>query len=128
MKRPISNYFVTNSNPEYDVVKMSQVINCLGSDIDIDKAIDPDIVTHKRLCDGLHSTFCAKNSDYGNSFSKSVQKYGLTAALTRISDKFNRAEHLMLTHDRQVEDESLQDTLLDLANYCIMTVIELNKK
>ena len=128
MKKLTSNYFVTNSHP--DVVKMSQVINCFDNvfDQDIDKPIDSDIVTHKRLCNGLHTTFCTKNSDYGNSFSKSVQKYGLTAALTRISDKFNRAEHLMLTHDRQVRDESLQDTLLDLANYCIMTVIELNKK
>ena len=67
-----------------------------------------------------------KNTDYGNSFAVSVQKYGLIAALTRISDKFNRMENLILTRNQQVNDESLSDTLLDLATYCIMTTIELN--
>lgn len=134
MKKFPNKYFACYGYPsdEYDITKISQVVDSLKKEIpvcaDIDKPINSDIVTHKKLCDGLHATFCAKNSDYGNSFSKSVRKYGLTAALTRISDKFNRAENLLLTHDQQVEDESLQDTLLDLANYCIMTVIELNKK
>lgn len=74
----------------------------------------------------MSETYERKNNDYGNSFGISVQKYGLIAALTRISDKFNRMENLILTRNQQVNDESLSDTLLDLANYCIMTAIELN--
>lgn len=74
----------------------------------------------------MSETYERKNTDYGNSFAVSVQKYGLIAALTRISDKFNRMENLILTHNQQVNDESLSDTLLDLATYCIMTTIELN--
>lgn len=74
----------------------------------------------------MSETYERKNTDYGNSFAVSVQKYGLIAALTRISDKFNRTENLILTHNQQVNDESLSDTLLDLATYCIMTTIELN--
>lgn len=66
-------------------------------------------------------TYKAKNADYGDSFGKSIEKYGLIAALTRISDKFNRIENLILNKDRLVEDESLADSLLDLANYSIMT-------
>lgn len=74
----------------------------------------------------MSETYERKNNDYGNSFGVSVQKYGLIAALTRMSDKFNRMENLILTRNQQVNDESLSDTLLDLATYCIMTAIELN--
>ena len=73
----------------------------------------------------MRQTYVAKNKDYGDSFGISIEKYGLISALTRISDKFNRIESLILKDDRQVLDEKLEDTLLDLANYCIMTLIEL---
>ena len=68
-----------------------------------------------------------KNETYGDSFGKSVEKYGLIAALTRISDKFNRAENLILGAENQVPDESLADTLIDMANYCLMTAYEIEK-
>ena len=67
--------------------------------------------------------FSVKNKKYGNSFEISVDKYGMIAALTRISDKFNRAENLILTGDTGTNDETLTDTLLDLANYCVMTAV-----
>lgn len=83
-----------------------------------------DIYTN--LLGDLRQTYIAKNKDYGDSFGKSVRKYGLISALTRMSDKFNRLESLVLNKEQLVENESLQDTLLDLANYCIMTTIELS--
>lgn len=75
----------------------------------------------------LEQTFKIKNKNYGNSFEKSIDKYGLIAALTRLADKFNRAEELILRIEKKgsygdTDDESLQDTLLDMANYCAMTV------
>lgn len=80
----------------------------------------------EELARQLTVTHRKKNRDYGNSFSRSVRKYGLIAALVRISDKFNRAENLILNRGKQyVRDESLTDTLLDLAAYCIMTTIEI---
>lgn len=69
-----------------------------------------------------------KNADYGDSFAKSVEKYGLISALTRISDKFNRAEQLILGNDARVKDEKLRDTLIDMASYCVMTIMELDKQ
>ena len=62
-----------------------------------------------------------KNKDYGDSFSKSLSKYGSIAALTRISDKFNRLESLILKGSSEVTNEKLEDTLIDLASYCVMT-------
>lgn len=83
---------------------------------------------YETITKSMVSTYKAKNNDYGDSFGTSVSKYGLIAALTRISDKFNRLENLILTREQNVKDESLEDTLLDLASYCIMTAIELKKE
>lgn len=77
------------------------------------------------LCDYIAKQYKRKNKDYGDSFGVSVEKYGLISALTRMSDKFNRAENLILNKEADVKYESLLDTLLDLATYCLMTVVEL---
>ena len=83
---------------------------------------------HKELCDKLNNTYKQKNQKYGDSFGISVQKYGLIAALTRISDKFNRFEQLILTGSSGTSDESLLDTCLDAANYFLMTYMEIENK
>ena len=78
-------------------------------------------MTFQQLTNQMNETYEKKNHDYGNSFDISLDKYGLIAALTRISDKFNRLETLILKNDAKVKDEKLEDTLLDLASYCVMT-------
>lgn len=83
------------------------------------------VVEHAGICAELTNIYKKKNADYGDSFSRAIKKYGLTSALVRIGDKFNRLENLVLHNKQEVKDESVQDTLLDLANYCIMTVMEL---
>ena len=67
--------------------------------------------------------YSRKNHDYGDSFGETFKKLGLISAVTRISDKVNRLVSLS-TKDAKV-DESLEDTLLDLASYSVMTLIEL---
>lgn len=78
------------------------------------------------ITNSLTKIYQAKNQDYGNSFEKSLYKFGLVASIIRLSDKMNRIESLSQTKAR-VKDESIEDTLLDLANYAIMTVIWLRK-
>ncbi len=69
-----------------------------------------------------------KNKAYGDSFSISVKKYGPIAGLTRLSDKFNRLETLILNKDIACNGEALSDTLVDLANYAIMLKMEIDGK
>lgn len=69
-------------------------------------------------------TYKAKNADYGDSFSKSYQEFGLTAPIVRMSDKLERLKSLSKT-EAQVKDESIKDTLIDLGNYAFMTALEL---
>ena len=67
-----------------------------------------------------------KNKGYGNSFEKSLDKFGLVTAACRMGNKCNRIESLM-NSDAMVKDESVRDTLLDLANYAVMTVMWIDK-
>lgn len=77
------------------------------------------------LLEEMRETYDKKNRDYGNSFSRTVQKYGLLAAAVRMEDKLNRFQALIKNKEQCVKDESIRDTLMDLANYCLMTVLEL---
>ena len=83
------------------------------------------IEIHKNICDSLNDLYKKKNQDYGDSFEKSYKEYGLTMSLIRLEDKLNRLKSLNKNGNAQVKDESVQDTLMDLANYAIMTLIEL---
>ena len=83
-----------------------------------------------RFCDitnEMAATYERKNHTYADSFSISVRKYGLIAALTRISDKFNRIENLILGAENKVPDESILDNLKDMACYCVMTVMAIEE-
>lgn len=82
------------------------------------------LAIHKEICAELSSIYERKNNDYGDSFSKSYAEYGDVMSAIRLEDKLNRYKSLIKTNNQMVKDESIEDTLLDLANYAIMTVIE----
>lgn len=83
-----------------------------------------NVMKFNRLAMDMCQLYENKNNDYGDSFNISCTKYGPIAALTRMSDKFNRIETLILKKQEQkVEDEKLEDTLIDLANYAMMTIL-----
>lgn len=80
---------------------------------------------HEQLCEYLNDLYAKKNHDYGDSVHDTYVKYGLTSFLVRMEDKLNRARTLS-QNEALVNDEKLTDTLLDLANYAILAVIELD--
>ena len=73
------------------------------------------------------SIYLDKNEKYGDAFAETIQKYGYISALTRMNDKFNRIEEFTLKGFKD-EEESLRDSLMDLANYCYMYVMEIEKE
>jgi hypothetical protein len=79
---------------------------------------------HERICKELNDLYARKNHDYGDSFGETYRKLGVISAVTRITDKINRLQSLC-TKEQMVKDESIRDTLRDAANYCIMTIIEM---
>ena len=85
--------------------------------------IKPKEVIHQEVCQELHNIYRRKNHDYGDSFATLRQEYP-NAILIRLGDKYNRLKTLIFGEAAHVKDESIDDTLLDLANYCILELVE----
>lgn len=87
-----------------------------------------NISKHKAICEELNKLYEHKNHDYGDSFHQSFLEDGLIIAKIKLGDKYKRFKTLASDPSKiQVKDESIRDTLLDLANYAIMTAMELGK-
>ena len=87
-----------------------------------------NVQIHEKICQELNKTYEKKNADYGNSFENSLDKHGLIAGIIRMDDKMSRLISLNSKKEQQVLDESLRDTLMDLANYAIMSVMWLDEQ
>lgn len=99
---------------------------CESRDIKSIEESVPKYRFHKEFCDKLHKLYVAKNRDYGDSFQKVRKEYPEAIAI-RLMDKLERIKQLLKGHcdsTRQVSDESIEDTLLDLANYCLLELVE----
>lgn len=78
---------------------------------------------YKKVTDEMVELYAEKNKNYGDSFYKSMDEDGLLVSKIRLGDKFNRLKNLITRESFGTKDESLEDTLLDLASYAIMTVL-----
>ena len=90
-----------------------------------------DLTRFKEITSEMKNIYEIKNKNYGNSFSEQFKEYGLTSVCIRLDDKIRRLKSLnkqMISGNVNVDDESVRDTLVDLANYAILTVIELDKQ
>lgn len=87
-----------------------------------------NVQIHDNICKELTETYKKKNADYGNSFGNSLDKHGLIAGIVRMDDKMSRLISLNSKNEQLVLDESLRDTLMDLANYAIMSVMWLDEQ
>lgn len=81
---------------------------------------------HMQICKEMNELYKRKNADYGDSFSKTYEEYGAVMLAIRLEDKLQRFKRLIKAKN-QVQDENIQDTLIDLANYAIMGIIEIDK-
>lgn len=86
-----------------------------------------NVIHHRRICNYMNDLYARKNKDYGDSFHLSFEEEGMAMARIRLGDKLNRFKTLTKAGDQLVQDESIRDTLIDLANYAIMTVMEIDR-
>ena len=89
--------------------------------------INSDIEMHGNILNNLHDTYIKKNRDYGNSFSEMYDELGINYGYGKIREKVNRIKTLK-DNEAQVANEPLEDALLDCANYCILTLMEYQKR
>lgn len=83
----------------------------------------------REIAEDIAQLYEAKDRCYGDSFGLTYQKLGIISAVTRISDKYNRLCNLV-TSPAALDDcgESIEDTLKDMAAYCIMTLMQFPQK
>lgn len=85
-----------------------------------------DAKAFRDITNKMYDTFKQKNTDYGNSFHKIFKECGMTYAYGHMAEKLERINSLR-KNEAKVKGESMKDSLYDLANYAILTIIELEK-
>ena len=83
----------------------------------------------REITNEMAELYARKNADYGDSFGQTYRELGIISAVTRMSDKMNRLKRLTTReYQRAVKDESIDDTLTDLACYAVMTLMERRRR
>ncbi|MFW5513436.1 MAG: nucleotide modification associated domain-containing protein [Prevotella sp.] len=90
------------------------------------KGIESD--TFESVLDEMKELHAKKDKDYGSAFHKSFEEFGVTAGVVRLNDKMERVKSLVKNGKAEVKDESLMDTLKDMASYAVMLYVELKNK
>lgn len=88
---------------------------------------ETDAARFKKITDNMSDTYKRKNHDYGNAFSEMYDELGINYGYGKIREKVNRIKTLK-DNEAQVANEPLEDALLDCANYCILTLMEYQKR
>lgn len=88
--------------------------------------MENELNEYQQIINKLYKIYVDKNHDYGNSFDDTCDEFGLIAPIIRMNDKIKRCKSVLKNNDFKV-NESLEDTISDLANYCIMTLMWMKK-
>lgn len=82
----------------------------------------------KSITSEMADLYERKQADYGDSAAKTFDEWGLVSFIIRMEDKMNRIANLTKKNGEQkVVDEKIEDTLMDMANYSIMALIEMDR-
>ncbi len=90
--------------------------------------VDDKVETFSKIVTEMTELYAKKNHDYGNSFDEGCDKIGTGYPLGRLLDKMNRLIACMGKEDEMQINESIEDTLIDLACYSVMTLSYLKRK
>lgn len=89
--------------------------------------IEEEIKEFDKIIKRMGDIYRAKHHDYGQSTKDTFRRYGPVSMAVRMRDKLNRFDRLIefaQKDENSFVDESIYDTLIDLANYAIITMIE----
>lgn len=101
-------------------VKDRTLTNCVHESL-----VDENVLSFRAIQDKLVNIYAKNNHDYGDSFNQGCDELGVGYAFSRIFDKTKRFQTLakgIMNNNLSIEvqDETVEDTIMDLANYCVM--------
>lgn len=82
--------------------------------------------TFRDIAESQIRLYESKNADYGNAADKLYESYGLTYYLIMLEQKLLRLKNLYNKTDK-ANNESIEDSLLDMSNYAILAVESMRK-
>ena len=83
------------------------------------RLVDKDVYDFAKVVKQMTELYAKKNHDYGNSFDKGMKVIGIRYGVSKLFDKMNRIMNL-IENEAEVKDETMEDTVLDLACYSVM--------
>jgi hypothetical protein len=99
---------------------------------------DEYLAEFEKITDRMLEITKAKNSDYTGDSSQPFKNFTMVETMgaasteqgffTRMNDKMMRFAGFLKNGTLQVEDEKIEDTLMDLANYSILLICYLRSK
>lgn len=91
--------------------------------------LEQEIEYFESITKQMNEVFKNKRSDYGATTTETYKLFGMVSMLTRMHDKLGRLDNLCKPGKQiQVSNEKIEDTLLDLANYAVIALLELYKE
>ena len=78
----------------------------------------------RSISEKLIDLYERKNKDYGNAFGETLYKAGMGYAVGTLLVKANRFASIV-QNPKSINFEGMEDTLMDIANYAIMTLVEM---
>lgn len=116
IKRDMSKYIMNDQEEE----KIKNMLHLKETKKDNDAVVHGDF---DGICRDLMALHARKNKDYGNAADDSYKEFGLVSYIIRLNDKMNRLKSLTKPGvEQEVKNESIEDTLMDLAAYAIMAI------
>ena len=95
--------------------------------MEVSKRMEHNLAEYQKISKELEETYFKKNTDYENVFEESLNEYGVKVGAIRVTEKQKRIEQLSKSELDKESIERLEDSLGDLANYCIMTMMWLRE-
>lgn len=119
------DYHLANNNNPY--VWNEEMLELVELKDDLKQSTTPKmdrLGIYQYLLNNLEETYKAKNNDYGNSFADTYEKFGCVSFLVRITDEYNKLLTLCDPNIPEQRVKKIDDTILDLANYCLLWLVE----
>lgn len=88
--------------------------------------VDENVKDFANIVGKMTTLYAKKNHDYGNAFGEIIAEVGLPYGIGKLKEKLKRIETLINT--KAEVNESLEDSLIDLACYTVMTLNYLKRK
>ena len=80
-----------------------------------------------RIAKEAVTLYDTKETNYGGSFHQTFLEEGFATSRIRLNDKLERFKRMTKSGQYTATDESIRDTLMDLACYSIMTIMEIDE-